>query len=169
MSVQQRLLVVRPNEGRLVDLAGVGVHFKVWADATDGRLSIVEHPMEPGRMVPPHVHQSEDELSFVLEGTFGVRVGSEVATVGPGSYVYKPRGVPHTFWNPGPGPARLIEIICPAGFERFFERLAEVTATAGPELEERRAELGKEFGVDFVPEWIPELQSRYGLKVLGPA
>ena len=102
MNIGQRLLVVRPEDGTRVDLAGLGVDFKVSSEGTDGNLSIVEHPMEPGRLVPPHIHHREDELSYVLEGTFGVRVGNDVATVGPGCYVYKPRGVPHTFWNPGP-------------------------------------------------------------------
>lgn len=168
MNIGQRLLVVRPENGTRVDLAGLGVDFKVSSEGTDGRLSIVEHPMEPGRLVPPHVHHREDELSYVLEGTFGVRVGNDVATVGPGCYVYKPRGVPHTFWNPGPVPARLIEIIWPAGFERFFEQLAEVVQTGHPDLEEKRAELGAEYGLDFVPEWIPQLEAEYGLRLLGP-
>ena len=168
MSIEQGLLVVRPEEGLSVDLAGLGVQFKVWSRSTGGGLSIVEHPMEPGRLVPPHVHHREDELSYVLEGTFGVRVGNDVATVGPGCYVYKPRGIPHTFWNPGPTQARLIEIIWPGAFERFFEQLAHLTSTAGPELDSKRAELGGEYGLEFVPEWIPELEAQYGVRLLGP-
>lgn len=168
MNTQQRLLVIGPGEGSSVDLAGLGVQFKVWSQSTGSGLSIVEHPMEPGRLVPPHVHHREDELSYVLEGTFGVRVGSDVATVGPGSYVYKPRGVPHTFWNAGSTHARMIEIIWPGGFERFFERLAELTSTAGPDLDAKRAVLGSEYGLEFVPEWIPQLQAEHGVRLLGP-
>lgn len=163
------LLIVRPGEGRLIDIGGLGVHFKVAGRATGGGISIVEHPMEPGRLVPPHVHHDEDELSYVLEGTFGVRIGDEVAEAGPGSYVLKPRNVPHTFWNAGPGPARLIEIIQPAGFENFFEKLGEVaqTATSPEEFDAARTALGTQYNLAFVPEWIEELKARYGLRLLG--
>lgn len=86
------LLVVRPGEGKSVERGGLGVDFKIWGAATAGALSIVEHPMQPHRLVPPHVHESEDELSYVLEGTFGVRIGDVEAEAGPGTYVYKPKG-----------------------------------------------------------------------------
>ncbi|HEV2357624.1 MAG TPA: cupin domain-containing protein [bacterium] len=162
-------LIVGPDEGRKADLGGLGVDFKIWGASTSGGLSIVEHPMEPGRLVPPHVHRNEDELSYVVTGTFGIRIGDAIATAGPGSYVFKPRNVPHTFWNPGPGPARLIELIWPAGFERFFGQLDEIAhAATGPEdFAARRDELGRRYGLEFLPEWIPELKARYNLKVLG--
>jgi mannose-6-phosphate isomerase-like protein (cupin superfamily) len=163
------LLVINPGEGEKIDLGGLGVDFKVWGEATRGDLSIVEHPMEPGRLVPPHVHENEDELSYVLEGTFGVKVGDRVATAEPGAYVYKPRGVPHTFWNAGSELGRLLEIIWPAGFERFFEALGELarTAVSPHEFEAKRAELGTHYGLAFVPEWADELKAEYGLKLLG--
>jgi uncharacterized cupin superfamily protein len=60
---------------------------------------------------------------YVLEGTIGARVGDREVVAGAGSYL-KPRGL-HTFWNAGPGPARLLEVIAPAGFETYFAELAE--------------------------------------------
>ncbi|MDQ0791771.1 cupin domain-containing protein [Streptomyces sp. B1I3] len=163
------LLVINPGEGENTDLGGLGVDFKVSGDATRESLAIVEHPMEPGRLVPPHVHESEDELSYVLEGTFGVRVGDRVATAGVGTYVFKPRGVPHTFWNAGSEPGRLLEVIWPAGFERFFESLGKLAQTAGSpeEFEARRAELAAGYNLEFVPDWADELKEQYGLKLLG--
>jgi quercetin dioxygenase-like cupin family protein len=162
-------VIVEPAAGRSVQIGGMGVDFKVWGETTGGRLAIVEHPMDAGRLVPPHVHHDEDEISYVLEGTFGVRVGDEIGTAAAGSYVFKPRGVPHTFWNSGPGPARLIEILCPAGFERFFEALGALveSVTDPAELDTRRVELGDRYHLDFLPEWIPELKQRFNLKVLG--
>ncbi len=147
----------------------MGVDFKVWGESTSGQLAIVEHPMEPGRLVAPHVHQNEDELSYVLEGTFGVRIGDEVATVGPGTYIYKPRGIPHTFWNPGPKAGRLIELIWPAGFEKYFEALAEPgrTSSDSQDLAVRRAELRQKYNLGYGPEWVPDLKARFNLKLLG--
>jgi len=161
--------IVQPGEGKHVDIGGLGVVFKVWGEATGHSLSIVEHPMAPGRLVPPHIHTDEDELSYVLEGTFGVRIGDQIATAGPGAYIYKPRGIPHTFWNAGNGPARLIEIIWPATFEHFFATLAEVVRTAESQevLEQQRAELGTRYHLEFVPGWADALKAQYGLKLLG--
>jgi quercetin dioxygenase-like cupin family protein len=160
-------LIVGPETGSAVDLGGLGVVFKIAGDQTSGALSIVEHPMEPGRLVPPHVHGAEDEISYVLEGQFGVRIGDEEAVAGPGTYIVKPRGIPHTFWNPGPEPARLIELIVPAGFERFFQELGELAARQPADFDERRAQLGADYQLTFVPEWIPELKRKHGLKMLG--
>ena len=65
-------------------------------------------------------------FSFVLEGTWGFMLGDEIVHAGPGDLVYKPRNVWHTFWNASDQPARLLEVISPAGFEHFFEELARV-------------------------------------------
>jgi quercetin dioxygenase-like cupin family protein len=165
----EQQIVVQAGEGESVWLGGLGVDFKIPAGMTGGAFSIVEHPLDPGRLIPPHVHYQEDELSYVLSGEIGVRIGDRDHVAGPGSYVFKPRGIPHTFWNAGPEPARLLEVIWPAGFERFFAELGELAATCPPEeFPARRAELASRYDHHFVhPEWVPELQSRYGLKMLG--
>ncbi len=120
-------VVIGPGEGVPVIEGGLGVVLKLSGVETGDSFSIVEHPMEPGVLAaPPHTHANEDEFSFVVEGTVGVLMGEEVYEAGPGSYVLKPRGVPHTFWNAGPEPVRIVEIISPAGFERYFEELAKV-------------------------------------------
>jgi quercetin dioxygenase-like cupin family protein len=153
-------IVVKPSEGRSVSLGGMGVVFKVSGADTGGAFAIVEHPIEPGRLVPPHVHLHEDEYSYVLEGTIGARVGDHEVAAGPGSYLFKPRGLMHTFWNVGPDPARILEVISPAGFEVYFAELAE----AGPG---RRQELATKYGVTYSSDWVAGLISRYNLKLLG--
>ena len=162
-------IVTGPGEGPSTSLGGVGVDFKIPAETTGGAFSIVEHPLDPGRLIPPHIHHREDELSYVVRGEVGVRFGDRDYTAGPGAYVFKPRDIPHTFWNAGPEPALLVELIWPAGFEEFFARLGELAETCPPEeFPERRAELAREYDDHFVPpEWIPELKGRYGLKLIG--
>jgi hypothetical protein len=66
----------------------------------------------------------------------------------------------HTFWNPGPGPARLLEVIAPAGFENYF---AELAATDPG----RRQELAAKYGVTYASDWVADLCARYNLKLLG--
>ena len=171
MQTQRNRVFVSAGEGKSVSLGGVGVNFKIDGTQTGGALSVVEHPVDPGRLVPPHVHHREDEYSFVLEGTIGARIGDEEITAGPGCYVLKPKDVPHTFWNATSEPARIIEMIAPAGFERFFQELGDLAVAMSddfPRFAEARTELGRRYELDFVAaEWIPELKEKYGLKLLG--
>lgn len=168
MSTQMGKMILKASESTSVWLGGIGVDFKIGGEQTGGSFAVVEHPIEPGRLVPPHVHHNVDEYSYVLEGRIGARIGDEMIDAEPGAYVFKPRNVPHTFWNPGPEPARLIEIIAPAGFERFFAELAELIRTStSEELRARRAALGVKYRTDFVGGWTAELKRAYGLKLIG--
>ncbi|MCF6523631.1 cupin domain-containing protein [Streptomyces sp. JJ36] len=161
--------VIEPDEGRSVWFGGLGVDFRVWAEETGDRFAVVEHPIEPGRLIPPHMHTHEDEFSYVLQGRVGARVGDQEATAGPGSYLVKPRGIPHTFWNAGPEPARILEIISPGGFERYFAELGDVveSGAAPEEFLRERAALGEKYGLSYAEEWVPELTERYGLRLIG--
>jgi len=115
-----RLTVMEPGAGRVGDLGSIGVQFKLWGEDTNGEVSVVEHPFPVGALVPPHLHTREDEYSIVTEGEIGFRSGSRQVVLAAGGYITKPRGEMHTMWNAGPVPARMIEIISPAGFEHFF-------------------------------------------------
>lgn len=166
-TVRTRLVSVAPGEGELVSLQGIGVHFKVRGSDSGGSVAVVEHPMEPRRLVPPHTHTREDELSYVIEGRIGVRIGDEIGAVEAGGYVLKPRGVKHTFWNPTDLPARVLEIIVPAGFDDYFAAIARLFATgAQPGGAEHQA-LSERYGLSLFTDWVPELKARYGLKMLG--
>jgi quercetin dioxygenase-like cupin family protein len=161
VKMNEPTIVVKPGEGRSVWLGGMGVVFKVSGADTGGAFAVVEHPIEPGRLVLPHIHQHEDEYSYVLEGTIGARVGDHEVVAGPGNYLLKPRGVMHTFWNAGPDAARILEVIAPAGFENYFAELAEA-ADPG-----RRQELAAKYGVTYSSDWVAGLVSRFNLKLLG--
>jgi mannose-6-phosphate isomerase-like protein (cupin superfamily) len=69
-------------------------------------------PAGPPRLIAPlHLHHNDDEAWYVLEGTLIVRVGDAEIEAPAGSSVSVPRGTPHTYWNPGPGPARYLLIM----------------------------------------------------------
>jgi quercetin dioxygenase-like cupin family protein len=134
---------------------------------TRGGFSVVEHPLEPGAFAPPHTHSREDEFSYVLEGTVGVKLGDEEFLVSKGSYIVKPRGIPHAFWIPGPEPARLLEIIAPAGFEHYFMQLAVLVNQYGPPDEEAIGKLASEYGLTYHMEQASALIAKHGLKAPG--
>lgn len=167
MQVSKADMLVAPGVGEAVALGGVGVIFKGFGPMTGGAFSIVEHPIEPGTLAMPHTHSREDELSYVLEGEVGVKIGELVVQATPGSYVFKPRGIPHTFWNAGPGPARLLEIISPAGFEAYFREMACLLSPGGPPDPEQVAALAEKYGVMYHLDWIEALAATYQVKLLG--
>ncbi len=163
---ERRHAVIPPGVGDPVIRGGFGVVRKLSREDTAGSFSVVEHPLEPGVLAaPPHTHTNEDEFSLVLEGRIGALVGNEVFEAGPGAYVLKPRGVPHTFWNPGPRPTRVAEIIAPPGFERYFDELAEILAAGGQPDVVKIENLAGKYGLSFHWERVAELSERYGVEL----
>src|SRR5687768_11665134 len=127
--------VVQAGEGRRRELMpGVGVVFKIDGADSGGALAIVEHPFDVGGLVPPHVHHREDEFSIVLEGEIGFRSEDNEVVLGPGGYIVKPRGEVHAMWNAGTTPARMIEVISPAGFEGLFRSMVDLTQRGEAEM-----------------------------------
>jgi quercetin dioxygenase-like cupin family protein len=159
-------MMVGPDEGRVTVEGPVGVVEKVHGRRTNGVISIIEHPIAPGVLVPPHIHQDFDEWSYVLSGRVGARIGDEEFTGTPGSYILKPRQIMYTFWNAGPEEARLIEIITPAGFEDFFADFGAMLRNGGFDAA-RMAELGAAHGTTYDMTWVPALEQRYGIKLMG--
>jgi quercetin dioxygenase-like cupin family protein len=157
--------LLAPDQGDVVQLLALGVRFLIDGEATGGAFSLVEHPLPPRALGSPlHTHRNEDEYSFVLEGRFGVQLGNEVVEAGPGDLVFKPRGVAHAFWNAGDEPARLLELISPAGFEDYFRELAPLLAA--PERDE--AAIGEvvarhQLDIDFTT--VPILAERHNLRL----
>src|SRR5213079_90455 len=149
--------IVGPSDGKAGFLGSIGVRFMIDdADAAE-RFSLVEHPMSPRALAAPlHRHTREDEYSFVLEGRMGALLGDDVVEAGPGDLVFKPRNQWHTFWNAGDEPCRILEIISPAGFERFFQELVDLggIAQATPE---QFLDLTHRYGLEVQPETIPDL------------
>ena len=157
--------VVGPNEGAEGFLGSIGVRFMIDGSEAAERFSLVEHPMSPRALAAPlHLHTREDEYSFVLEGRMGALLGDDVVEAGPGDLVFKPRNQWHTFWNAGDEPCRILEIISPAGFERFFAELVEMggVLNAG---EQALAELNERYGLQMRPETVPDLLERFGLRL----
>jgi mannose-6-phosphate isomerase-like protein (cupin superfamily) len=160
--------IVGPNDAKEGFLGSIGVRFMLDGSEAGERFSLVEHPMAPRALAAPlHLHTREDEYSFVLEGRMGALIGDEVVEAGPGDLVFKPRNQWHTFWNAGDEPCRILEIISPAGFERFFEELSAMGGAINADPDELAA-LGARYGHYFKLESVPELLERFGLQIGEP-
>jgi mannose-6-phosphate isomerase-like protein (cupin superfamily) len=159
--------VLGPSEGEAGFLGSIGVRFMLDGLQSGGGFSLVEHPMSGRALAAPlHRHSREDEYSYVVEGRVGALLGEEVLVGGPGDLIFKPRGQWHTFWNAGDEPARLLEIISPAGFEQYFAELVELggsTRAEPPQL----AALAAKYGLEVDPQTIPDLVRRFELTFPG--
>jgi quercetin dioxygenase-like cupin family protein len=156
-------IFIRPDEGTYLPVLDI-VH-KVTAESFGGTLTIEEWELPPGQMIPPHTHSREDECNFVLEGELTCEVGGEIVVAPVGSYVLKPREVPHTLCNTGTEPVRVLEILTPGGLEAYFDEYEEIVSRATDEDQRRRAraELGARYGITWHDERVPELMARFGI------
>ena len=158
--------LVGPEEGQSIQIGGFGTRYKVLSSGTAGSAAVIEHTLAPGSLAAPlHRHRNEDEISYVLEGEITVQQGEEIVSAGPGAYVFKPRGVFHTFWNAGAETARLIEIIAPGGFERYFEELQRLIPTDQPPDIGAIIALAARYGLELDMDSVPVLMQRHGVRL----
>jgi quercetin dioxygenase-like cupin family protein len=166
-SPSARLAVVPPDSREITLVPGFTATVKLAASET-GAISIVEHTFDPGILIPPHRHTHEDEISCVIFGEIGFRSDGREVSLGAGGYIVKPRGELHSMWNAGTGQARMIEIITPAGFEKYFIELAEATAAAGRRPDPSvTAPIAERFGLTFDFTEVPDIVARHGLRPFG--
>lgn len=142
--------ILGPEDGDIMgDPETVLDRFMIGGEETAGRFALVEHRLAPFALAAPlHRHTNDDEYSFILQGTVGAHLGGEDFIGHEGDLIRKPKGQWHTFWNAGETPARILEIISPAGLEVLFRAL-----DSNPDLYEpdKLIPLAAEYGseVDF--------------------
>jgi mannose-6-phosphate isomerase-like protein (cupin superfamily) len=159
--------VLGSADGHLAILGGISARFMIDGADAGKRFALIEHPMQPRALAAPmHRHHREDEYSFVLEGSIGALLGDSVVIGKPGDLIFKPREQWHTFWNAGDAPARILEIISPAGFENYFRELGAELLSGAPDPQ-RLAALCASYELDMDMGSIPSLIRRFGVRFPG--
>ena len=120
--------VLDAGDGEHVWFSGTLISVRAGGEQTRDGFTLIEVATPPRFVVPPHIHDDEEEAFYVLEGQLRVTCGEQTWTVGPGDFVMMPRGVAHTCSTVGDGSARLLQITSPAGFERFIAEAGEPAA-----------------------------------------
>src|SRR5881396_4276189 len=155
-------VALHQDEGESLWFLGVLATIKASSETTDGRVAVIEHLAPQGAGSPLHVHHNEDEWFYVTEGELSFWVGGRLIDATQGSFVYGPRGIPHTFTVTS-SQARFLLVTEPAGFERFMRALSEPAqsltlppATTPPPDPERMTAIASEYGIEILgPPGIP--------------
>ena len=99
------------------------VTFLAESKDTGGSFALLEATLKPGNEPPPHIHEREDELFYVLEGAFDVFVGDEAFQLQAGGCVFMPRLRPHGFIIRSPR-FRMLALFQPGGVEAYFRSMS---------------------------------------------
>lgn len=159
--------IVGPNDSVAGFLGSIGARFMLGGEESGGRVALLEHPMSARALAAPlHRHALEDEYSFILAGRVGALLGDDVVEGGPGDLIFKPRNQWHTFWNAGDEPARILEVISPAGFEGFFQELVDMGGVTQAPPEKMMDLLGR-YQLEMDPDSVPGLLERFSLRFPG--
>ena len=158
MSHPAQLIQVNPGEGPAFSAVGDVYRFLATGEQTGGAYVLSEARVLPGGGPPPHIHHREDEAFFVLEGEITFQLGDKKVVAKPGSFIQGPRGIPHAFKNEGAGPARMLILVTPPGFEKFMGEIAQtVPSFASPPPPVTPADIQKllavapNYGIEILP------------------
>lgn len=119
-------IILPPGEGNAIFVLGNPWTIKSSSEDTGGSIAVMEGTFHPNSGAPAHVHRQHEETFYVLEGEFTFRLGRQSVKATAGTFVFVPRGVPHSFENVGNQPGKILGIMTPGGYEKFFEELAQL-------------------------------------------
>ncbi len=142
--------VLRPGEGRSMDLGAFRLSVMATDSETSGAFSLLEAQEPPGFGPPLHIHHDAAEAFYVLEGEYSIFLDGQSFSCPAGSFIFIPAGLVHGF-RVGDGPSRKLNLYTPAGMVGYFDELAEATKAA-----------------DADPDVLSEIALRYSMEVVGP-
>ncbi len=158
MSPEDNKVLLRPDEGKVIQVLQERMTFKVMSADTNGLYTLFISSAEPGGGSPPHIHHQEDEAFFILEGNYEFLLGDKTLELGPGSFLFAPRGIPHASKNVGTTMSSMVVIASPAGLENCFVEMGQpVTGTSapatpgGPPDIEKLVAITQKYGVELLP------------------
>jgi quercetin dioxygenase-like cupin family protein len=152
-------VALQPGAGEALWFLGCLLTVKISRKESAGRVCVIEHLCPQGFAAPLHRHSHEEEWFYVLEGEMTFYVGDDVVEAPAGSFIYGPRGVPHSFTVDSPGGAKFLLVAEPAGFEGFVSAISEPATTRTlPPPSVEPPELAR----------LAAVAAEYGIEILGP-
>jgi mannose-6-phosphate isomerase-like protein (cupin superfamily) len=143
-------LVLRPGEGRSIDLGNFAMSLKASEGDTAGAFTLLEAAEPPDFGPPMHIHHNAAEAFYVLDGEYRIFVEEREFACPAGSFIYIPAGIVHGF-RVGSAPSRKLNLYVPAAMVGYFDELSVAIA-----------------GGDADPERLDAIALTYGMEVVGP-
>ena len=151
-----RPYILHANEGEAIWYTTTRMTLKATSESTGGALSLVEVLAAPDTSPPWHIHHRDSEMFYILDGSFLFKCGDEQFEAGPGSFVFLPGGIPHSFKVVSQTNARFLVLGTPAGLDRYF------VDSGTPALEDGL----RPQPIDF--QQMVAIAARHGIEILGP-
>jgi mannose-6-phosphate isomerase-like protein (cupin superfamily) len=140
--------IVKPEQARPIKPFGLDMKVLLSTEATGGAISVLMARHKPGEGPPDHVHFNQEEMFFILEGTYELTIGDQTATVGPDTIVFIPRNVGHRFKNVGDTTGRMLDWSLPGGQDHYFKAISDLAAGGGF-TGDKVMEISKKFDTNF--------------------
>jgi len=133
LEADQTPLFVDAEKGKTWNVFGLKIIGKIMSEDTNGAYStIISHT--PANGGPPlHVHENEEEVFYVLEGSFEFTFGDRKVTANKGAMVVLPKNLPHSFKNIGSTTGITLNTMTPGGLEKFFDEIAAISQNGPPD------------------------------------
>ncbi|MEO6350661.1 MAG: cupin domain-containing protein [Candidatus Limnocylindrales bacterium] len=146
-------LVLRPGEGRTIDLGNFEMNVKASADETDRAFTVLEATEPPGFGPPLHIHNNAAETFYVLEGEYNIFLEGHEYRCPAGSFIFIPQGVEHGF-RVGSVPSRKLNLYTPAAMVGYFDELSEAIKSGDADAD-RLEQIALSHGMDVIGP-VPE-------------
>jgi mannose-6-phosphate isomerase-like protein (cupin superfamily) len=153
-NMTQTAFHVPQGEGKSLWILDELLTFKVYEQSET--VGIFEDEVPPESGPPPHLHHSQDETHYILEGQFEFVIGERKVNAGAGSVVYVPRTTVHAFTNTGTQKGKILFINTPAGpLEQFLVEFGEPVSDPSsppegePDMDKLQASAQRTGGIEF--------------------
>ncbi len=150
MPVVGEAIVLRPGEGRSIDLGNFSMSVKATGEETNGAFTLLEADEPAGFGPPLHIHHDAAEAFYVLEGEYIIFLEGREFPCPAGSYIFIPAGTPHGF-RVGAEASRKLNLYAPAAMVGYFDDLSEAIQAGEAD-----------------PDVLADIAARYSVEVLGP-
>jgi quercetin dioxygenase-like cupin family protein len=141
-------VLIDADGGSTFTMLGTTMRLIATAANTGGRYTVIEQVTPSGWGPPRHIHTREDEIFYILDGSYELHVGDERRTVSAGASAILPRNIPHGFRNVASTPSRVVFVVTPGGLEDYFLAVAKCSPAPNPP---QLAELARPFGLTLLP------------------
>jgi mannose-6-phosphate isomerase-like protein (cupin superfamily) len=142
-------LFVDAEEGKTWNVFGLKIIGKILSEDTDGAYAVIVSHAPANGGPPLHVHENEEEVFYVLEGSFEFTYGNNKVTADKGDMVVLPKNLPHSFKNIGNTIGITMNTMTPGGLEKFFDEIAAISKN-GPPDPKRVSEIAMKYKMRFL-------------------